>query len=128
MRGELKSDSVLVDEALADLQIEDPIDKIIAENYGKSSQMISDVIYETLGKRITKQAIEKRREKHIIPMVRDKRLLEITRDMSEAERTRGYEPPIGKTPEEIEEEEIREKFESRPENLLNRVGKKEEEE
>lgn len=128
VRSEPKSDSALVEEALANLEIKDPIDKIIAENYGRNSQMISDIIYETLGKLITKQAIEKRRQTHIIPMMKKARVLEIRRTMAEDEGRHGYAPPVDKTPEEIEEEAVREKFESRSEGQPEQTGKEEEQE
>jgi hypothetical protein len=88
IKAEPKSVSVLLEEAVMDLTFNDPIDKIIANNYGKSDSKIAAIVEENLDKRMTKQAIQKRRKCRVNPVIG--KSLEIKPLMTEDERRQGF--------------------------------------
>ena len=100
LRAETKSDLVLVEEAISGLVFKEPIDRIIAENYGNSDSKIAAIVKEKLGERMTKQAIQKRRAKNVKPLIM--RGLELKMVIRE-DQERVEEEPVRGAPEDEEQ-------------------------
>jgi len=90
LREEPRARKGLISESIESLIFNDPVDRIIAENYGESNSEIPVIVEERLGKRITKQGIQKRRKRRVDPLI--KKSLEIRSLMVEDESRQGFKP------------------------------------
>lgn len=94
-----ESKSALVSEGIRDILIEDPINRIIAVNLDESDSKIAVIIFEELGKSITKQAVQKRRVTKVVPLLKDSIEIGLRLAMKEDEDRQGHKGPP-KKPEE----------------------------
>ena len=90
LREESRVKKGLISESIESLIFNDPVDRIIAENYGENDPEIATIVKQTLGRGITKQSIQKRRKHRVDPII--KQSLEVRSLMLEDESRQGFEP------------------------------------
>jgi hypothetical protein len=92
LRSPAKSQESIISEAISNLILEDPIDKILWGNYGKSDQKIADIISIKTQRKMTKQAVQKRRNKNIKPLIEKALEIGVRIPMTDDENRNGYTP------------------------------------
>jgi hypothetical protein len=93
LRSPAKSQESIISEAISNLILEDPIDRIIKGNIEKSGQKIADIIFMKTQRKMTKQTVQKRRSKNINPLIERELEIGVRIPMRDDENRRGYVPP-----------------------------------